>query len=256
MLKIGRVLSCVGLAFAVAVSGTAARAEALQVSAAASLTDGFQEIGGVYSKQHPGDRVEFSFAGSQAIRMQIEQGAPVDVFASADLVQMQPLVNARLVDTAHIFTHNRLVVIASRKSGKVRSLPDLARPGISVVVGGPTVPVGRYTSEVLTKLGQRYGKDFKSQVMANVVSDEVSVRSVLTKVVFGEADAGFVYTTDAAGSGSEVLLIDIPARFNITAAYPIAVVSRTSNRRGAEAFMSLVLGRMGQDILAKHGFQK
>ena len=211
----------------------------------------------VYSKDHPGDRVEFSFAGSQAIRMQIEQGAPVDVFASADLVQMQPLVDARLVGPPQIFAHNRLVVIASRKSGKVRSLSDLTRPGARIVIGGPTVSVGRYTTEVLAKVVQAYGKDFKSQVMANVASYEVSVRAVLTKVVLGEADAGFVYTTDAAGSGRAAILIaDISARFNVVAAYPIAVISQTSNKPGAKAFLSLVLGRQGQEILARHGLQK
>jgi len=225
----------------------------LHVFAAASLTEAFRDLAAVYEKGHPGVVVELSFAGSQVLRTQIEQGAPADVFASADMVHAEALVDAGLLSTVQVFARNKLVVIAPAGPAKVSRLEDLAKPGTKVVLAGATVPVGRYTAQVLEKLARRLGEDFKARVEANVVSQETSVRGVLAKVALGEADAGFVYATDAASS-RRVRTIALPDAVNVVAEYPIAILKRSPVSPQARAFVGLVLGAEGQAILRKHGF--
>jgi molybdate transport system substrate-binding protein len=234
--------------------GTAS-AEVLRVSAAASLTEAFSEAALIYERTHAGDRVELNFAGSQVLRTQIEQGAPADVFASADLVHADALVRSGLLGPTRVFARNRVVVVAPAGEGKLRSLQDLARPGLKLVLAASTVPVGRYTTQVLGKLGAAglYGDDFQARVQANVVSQETNARAVLAKVALGEADAGFVYATDAATS-DKVRMIDVPQRYNVVAEYPIGVLTKSPLPAQAKAFVELVLGAEGQAILRKRGF--
>jgi molybdate transport system substrate-binding protein len=227
----------------------------LHVSAAASLTESFTEIATGFEVAHPGSKVEFSFAGSQILRTQIEQGAEVDVFASADQVQMDPLVKAKLVGKPRVFAHNKLAAVASTKTGTVRSLGDLSKPGVTLVVAGSTVPVGRYTTQLVGKMGASglYGDDFASRFNANVMSHETNVRAVLMKVSLGEADAGIVYATDIRQS-DKVTVLEIPERMNVIATYPIAVTHRSKSKEMAEAFVLHVLSPEGQAILRKWGF--
>lgn len=234
------------------------RADTLHVFAAASLTESFKEVGAAFEKAHPGDTVELNFAGSQILRTQIEQGAPADVFASADLPQLEPLRRAGVIGPYRIFAHNRLVVVVPASHPKVHRLQDLARPGIRVIVAGPTVPVGRYTAQVETKMNASglYGDDFSARVAVNTVSQETNVRAVLAKVALGEADAGFVYLTDAATARGRVRTLPIPARLNVVAIYPIAVVTRSPAREKAGEFMAAVLSPAGQAVLQHHGFEK
>jgi molybdate transport system substrate-binding protein len=228
----------------------------VRVFAAASLTEAFQEIAAAYEKAHPGVHVELNFAGSQVLRTQIEQGAPADIFASADVVQAEALVQAGLLAPRRIFARNGLVVVVPSAGNKIARLADLARPGMKIVVAGPSVPVGRYTAEVLAKLGTDggFGDDFAARVQANLVSHETNVRAVLSKVVLGEADAGFAYATDAATAAGKVRAIEIPECCDVTAEYPIATVLRGAAAREAQAFVALVMGAEGQAILRKHGF--
>jgi len=230
-------------------------AETLRVSAAASLTDAFREVAAIYEQRHPGDRVELNFAGSQILRTQIEQGAPADVFASADLLHVDALRSAGLLGSYGIFARNRIVLVVPSGDAKVGRLEDLGKPGIKIVVAGAAVPVGHYTSDVLAKLDAagRYGDDFRARAQANVISQETNVRAVLSKVALGEADAGFVYATDAITS-SKVRTIDIPDRDNVVAAYPIGILTSAVAPEKAKAFIDLVLGDEGQSILRKYGF--
>jgi molybdate transport system substrate-binding protein len=232
-----------------------AAAETLRVSAAASLTEAFTEIARAFERTHAGVTVELNFAGSQVLRTQIEQGAPVDVFASADRASLEPLEHAGLVGPGRVFARNRLVVVVPRDGARVARLADLARPGMKVVVASPTVPVGRYTTQLLSRLGAAglFGDDFQARVEANVASRETSARAVLAKVALGEADAGVVYATDAAAS-AKARVIDVPARYDVVAEYPIAVVTRGDAGETALAFVELVLGASGQAILRRHGF--
>lgn len=243
--------------FVVFLSAAAVEAETVRVFAAASLTEAFQEIAVVFRQQHPEDDVEFNFAGSQVLRIQIEQGADADVFASADRVHMDGLRDKNLVGTDAVFAKNRLVVVTPRVDPIVRRLVDIARPGVRVVIADANVPVGRYTAQVLGKMNRSYlyGNDFQTRVMANVVSQETSVRAVLAKVALDEVDAGFVYATDAQTAAAKTTVLDIPDRVNVIAEYPIAVVAGTDVEERAAQFVAFVLGEEGQAILAKRGFQ-
>jgi molybdate transport system substrate-binding protein len=236
----------------------AATAENVRVFAAASLTEAFGEMAAAYEKVHPGDTLELNFAGSQVLRTQIEQGAPADVFASADLVHAEALRNGGLLRSFELFAHNALVVVVPANEARVKELADLARPGTKLVVAGPAVPAGRYTSEMLTRLGAAglYGDDFQARVQGNVVSQESNVRVVLAKVALGEADAGFVYRTDAATEKERTRTIEIPERYNVVAEYALGVLRGSHAPKEAQAFVDLVLGAEGQAILRAHGFAR
>jgi molybdate transport system substrate-binding protein len=148
------------------------------------------------------------------------------------------------------------VVAVPAQQARVGRLQDLSRPGVKVVVAGATVPVGRYTTQVLARLAASglYGDDFQARVQANVVSQETNVRVVLSKVALGEADAGFVYATDAAALRDEVRPLDVPSRYNVIAEYPIGVLVASRLPVKAKAFIDLVLGEAGRAVLRERGF--
>jgi molybdate transport system substrate-binding protein len=246
-------------AWALAIALTcAADGQELHVFAAASLTEAFTEIGKTFEASHPGVHVELNFAGSQILRTQIEQGALADVFASADRAQAEALVEKDLLGKTSIFTRNVLVVVTPMDSARVRQLSDLARPNTKIVIAGPTVPVGRYTTQALRTMAGSglYGDDYQTRVQTNVVSQESNVRAVLAKVALGEADAGFVYRTDAMTAATKVRLLAIPERLNVVAEYPIGILSRSPSQKLAGEFVHLVTGTEGQAVLGKFGFMR
>jgi molybdate transport system substrate-binding protein len=236
----------------------------LTVFAAASLTEAFTEIGRHFQEAHPGTSVTFNFAGSQELAQQLSQGAPAHVFASANQRQMEQAITAGRVDEqkVRIFAHNRLLIILPPGNpGQIDSLQDLARPGVQLLLADEAVPAGQYSREVLrqaTTSGE-YGATYEQSVLDNVVSFEQNVRGVLTKISLGEADAGIVYASDLTAhnstAGAEALLaVQIPERYNVTAAYPIAPVVDSANRSLAQSFIEFVTSPAGQSILADHGF--
>jgi len=229
----------------------------LIVFAAASLTDAFKQIGAAFEAANPGTSATFNFAGSQTLRTQIEEGAPADVFASANSDQMDVLVTDGMIaaEAPRMFLTNQLVVIVPpHNPAKVRSLPDLARAGLKLDLAAPDVPVGSYARQALEKMNTRIGGDFEARVLANVVSEEDNVKQVVTKVQLGEADAGIVYTSDAMAA-PDVGEIPIAADVNVIAQYPIAPLRHSPQPALAKAFVSYVLSAEGQAILAKWGFQ-
>ena len=228
----------------------------LTVFAAASLTDAFTEIGAAFEAANPGVAVSFNFAGSQALRTQIEEGAPVDVFASANAKEMDTLVTDGLVaqDTPQIFLTNKLVVILPKDNpATLEKLEDLTNSGIKLVLAAEEVPVGKYTRQALDNMNGSFGNGFKDKVLANVVSNEDNVKQVVAKVQLGEADAGIVYLSDAVAA-PELQKIEIPDENNVIAQYPIAALTQTSVPDLARAFIEFVLSPDGQAILAKWGF--
>jgi len=209
------------------------------VYAAASLTDAFPRIA-------PSAR--FSFAGSNTLAAQIRQGAPADVFASANMALPQQLNSSKLCSKPRVFTRNALVLIVpSSNPAKIHSVYDLKRSGIKLVIAAAGVPVGSYTLQVLRTTNL-------SSVLSNVVSRETDVREVLAKVALGEADAGFVYSTDAKTVPKKVHALRLPARGQPDVQYGICVVSASKNKAAANAFIEKVLGKAGQRILLKYGF--
>jgi molybdate transport system substrate-binding protein len=230
----------------------------LTVFAAASLTASFTEIGKSFEAANPGTKVTFNFAGSQALRTQIEQGAKTDVFASADNNNMDPLKNQGLVvGNVPIFTRNRLIVIMPKDNpAGLKTLKDLSKTGLKLDIADAAVPVGNYTLQALDKLSAdpTYGADFKTLVLARVVSKENDVKQVVSKVALGEADAGVVYTTDAQAAIDKLITIELPDQFNVIAVYPIGVVKGSANPALAQKFIDYVLSAAGQAVMKKYGF--
>jgi molybdate transport system substrate-binding protein len=223
-------------------SGATAPSE-LKVFAAASLTDAFTELGRQYAAANGGDKVTFNFAGSQALATQIRQGAPADVFASADLANMDKVKD--LVASPQNFASNRLAIVVEQGNPRgVKGLDDLADPGLKVVLAAEEVPAGKYARQALATAG----------VAVTPVSKEDNVKGVVTKVSLGEADAGIVYVTDITAGGGKVEGVDIPDDQNVTATYPVAGVKAAKDQQGAQAFVDLVLSAEGQQVLRKHGF--
>jgi molybdate transport system substrate-binding protein len=234
----------------------ASEPKVLTVFAAASLTDAFTEIGKNFETAHPGMTVTFNFAGSQALRTQIEEGAPVDVFASANKTEMDTLINGSFVvqDAPQIFLNNKLVVILpANNPAALEKLEDLAKPGVKLVLAAEEVPVGKYARQALEAMNGQFGSDFKDKVLANVVSNEDNVKQVVAKVQLGEADGGIVYTSDAIAA-PDLKTIEIPAELNVIAKYPIASLSKSPNMDLANAFIDYLLSTDGQAILQKWGF--
>jgi molybdate transport system substrate-binding protein len=228
----------------------------LKVFAAASLTDAFNEIGTNFEAANSGVTVTFNFAGSQALRIQIEEGAPADIFASANQTEMNALVTSAHVaeGTPQVFLTNELIVIMPADNpAALENLEDLANSGVKLVLAAEEVPVGRYARQALEAMNGQFGTDFSSTVLANIVSNEANVNQVLTKVQLGEADAGIVYTSDAVAA-PELQTIEIPAELNVIAQYPIAPLAESPNSDLAEAFVAYVLSSEGQSILEKWGF--
>jgi molybdate transport system substrate-binding protein len=230
-----------GLLAAALVAGAASagRQANLTVFAAASLTDAFPKI----------DRsVKYSFGGSNALAAQIRLGAPADVFASANMALPTDLYRNKLCSKPVVFTRNRLVLIVPRSNpGRIRSVYDLRKAGVKLVIAAPGVPVGSYTLQVLKRMNL-------TSVLSHVVSRENDVREVLAKVALNEADGGFVYSTDARTVPRKVLALKIPAWAQPKVQYGICVVAASSHKPAARAFVKRVLGKTGQKILVRYGF--
>ncbi|MGE0159519.1 MAG: molybdate ABC transporter substrate-binding protein [Gemmatimonadales bacterium] len=225
----------------------------LNVYAASSLTDAFGELETVFERAHPGVDVAITFAGSQVLRLQIEQGAPADVFASANVEHMDALLDADLVEESRVFAHNDLVVIVPPDNpAGITELGDLGHAQ-RLVLGTANVPVGQYAREILRRAAPTYEEGFEAIVMSRVVSEESNVRLARAKVELGEADASIVYRTDA-GSSDRVRIVEIPRALNVIADYPIAVVRGTRAREAADAFVALVGSPEGRAVLERHGF--
>ena len=231
---------------------------ALTVFAAASLTGAFGDIGKAFEAANPGVTMKFNFAGSQTLQTQIQQGAPADVIATASGTNMDGLVTAGFVDKAasQVFLTNILLVILPPSNpANVKSLGDLTRPGLKVVLADSTVPAGKYARQILNNMSKdpTYGTDFSKKVLANVVSNETDVKQVVAKVELGEADAGIVYVSDSVAAPN-LKTIEIPANLNVIAKYPIAPLNKSANTDLAAKFVAYVLSAEGQAILHKWGF--
>ena len=244
---------------AAAASQEAAPADTLTVFAASSLAEPFRAVADAYEADHPGAKVAFNFAGSQALRTQLEHGARADVFASAHWDHMAAVSQANLLgNTPEYFATNRLAVVAPTGSTAVQSLDDLARPGVSIAIASAEVPAGAYARATLNLMGESvdFPDDFADSVLANVVTHETNVRAVSQKVALGEVDAGIVYETDARAPQyrDSFRAIEIPLHFNPAAEYPIASLGEAASPKVALDFIAFVQSDDGQAILREYGF--
>ncbi|MCW5874049.1 MAG: molybdate ABC transporter substrate-binding protein [Anaerolineales bacterium] len=226
----------------------------LVVMAASSLTDAFNELADAFEAAHPGVDVLPNYASSSSLATQIVEGAPADVFASANFAQMNVAADAsRIEGEPTAFLTNRLAIIvpADNPAG-LQTYADLANAGIALILAAPDVPIREYSDQAISLMGD---EAWQAAVYANLVSEELNVRQVATKVSLGEADAGIVYTSDVTPDiASSVLQIAIPDEMNVIASYPIAVVKDAPAGDVAQAFVDFVLSAEGQAILAKWGF--
>ncbi|MGX9297164.1 molybdate ABC transporter substrate-binding protein [Tsukamurella paurometabola] len=228
-----------------ATSSTAAGSGAVVVYAAASLQATFEKLGAQFGQRHPGTAVKFSFGGSSGLLTQLTQGAPADVFATADTPTMDKAGAAGLVDDPRPFATNVLTIATAPGNPKgIGSLADLTRPGVSVVVCAQPVPCGTATAKVTTAAGVRLAP----------VSEEDAVSSVLAKVRHGQADAGLVYRTDVKGAKGAVDAVDFPQADGAVNVYPIAPLTAARNADGAQRFVEFVRGPEGRAALAEAGF--
>ena len=218
----------------------------ITVFAAASLTDAFTAVGQAFTEANPDAGATFSFDSSSALVHQIIEGAPADVFASADTANMDKLTAAGLNGAEPvIFATNLLTIIVEPGNPTgISGVADLASRDLKVVLCADEVPCGRYAEEILDNAG----------VTVTPVSFEQNVRGVVTKVTAGEADAGIVYITDFTAAGDSAEAVDIPLDINVVAEYPIATAAESASPEVAQAFIDFLLGSEGQAIMAEHGF--
>lgn len=218
----------------------------LLVSAAASLTDAFVEIRSSFEAAHPELEVVLNFAGSSTLREQVLEGAPVDVFASANSANMDQLAAAgQLSGEPTVFARNRLqIAVPAGNPAGVGGLQDFANPRLLIGLCAEPVPCGEFARRALAKFG----------ITPQVDSDEPDVRALLTKLEAGELDAGIVYATDVLSNGGKLDGLDIPSEFNVVVEYPIAVLTHAPNPSAAADFVAFVLSEPGQEILASFGF--
>jgi molybdate transport system substrate-binding protein len=225
----------------------------LEVYAASSLTEAFTELEELFESENPEVDVLLTFAGSQILRVQIEQGAEADVFASANPEHLDSLVTSGRIREGRLFARNDLVVIVplSNPAG-IETFDDLPEAR-TLVLGTANVPVGAYAREAIRRGGERLGGRFEADVLSRLASEEANVRLVRAKIELDEADAAIVYRTDAVPS-DRVQVVEIPKSDNVLADYPIGVLTDGPNPEAAERWLELVLSERGQEVLAAHGF--
>lgn len=230
----------------------------LTVLAASSLTDAFGELGRIFEEQNRGVRVKSSFGASSDLLVQIQQGAVADVFASASEEEVDTAVEDGFVDgTPEIFARNREVIMVPKDNpANIRSLRDVAKPGVKLVLAHGDVPAADYAVEILGKANARYGDGFKKDVLSNVVSREVDVRASVNRVVVGDADATFGYASDYTPDiKNRARVVPIPPDLNIIASYPVAALENASDPELAREWVDLVTSEEGQRVLEKWNFE-
>lgn len=225
---------------------TAKLTGSLNVFAAASLTESLTDYKTTLESASPGLSITNNLAGSAVLVTQIENGAPADVFASADMENMQKLVDKGLVATPQVFAKNTLeIAVAPGNPKHITGLADLERPGVTLVLEDPSVPAGNYAREAFRKAGLP---------APDPASNELDVKSTLAKLESGDADAVVVYVTDVTAAGDKVVGVTIPANHNVIATYPIAVVKATKNAAAAQAYIDGLVNGSGRQVLQARGF--
>lgn len=228
----------------------------LTVLAASSLTDAFGELESSFEEQNQGVDVSTSFAGSSELLAQIQQGAPADVFASADEAKMGIAVEEGLVTEPEIFARNRpVVIVPANNPAGIEEFQDLAEAHARIVLAEEGVPIAGYAEDVLANADAEYGGGFAQKVFGKIVSREANVRAAANRVALGEADATFVYQSDVTEDiRDRVRVIEIPENLNVLATYPIAVIEGSQNPELARRWIDLVLSDEGEGVLEEYGF--
>ena len=244
------VIGCLGLASLSACGspgGDSQKDVTIRVFAASSLTGSFTTLGRQFEKAHPGTKVELNFGPSSGLAEQIGSGAPADVFASASPSNMETVVQAKEARQPRDFATNSMeIAVPASNPGHIRTLGDLAHPGVKVALCQAQVPCGKAAAEVFAN----------AKLAVKPATEEVDVKSVLTKVTLGEVDAGMVYVTDVLAAGEKVRGVVIPPDKNAETRYPIATLSASRHAKTAGEFVDLVLSAAGAKVLQDAGFAR
>ncbi len=232
--------------------------QSLTVFAATSLTDVFESLRAAFIEANSDVDILLNFSSSSTLAAQLIQGAPADIFASANELQLDLVIDSDLIaaDTVDIFAHNQLLLIAPADNpAAIESVRDLTKDSVLLVLAAVGTPIRAYTDAMLASHSDDYGEDFVDQVMRNLVSEESNVRQVVTRIALGEADAGIVYQSDAIGDVAEQLRsFEIKPAHNQLASYPIAPLAASANSALAQRFITFVLSPEAQPIFAEYGF--
>jgi molybdate transport system substrate-binding protein len=247
------------LAFSAAgVSSPCAAAERVVVSAAASLRDLFTDIGSSYERDHPDVKLVLNFNNSSQLANQIEFGAPVAIFATADPRDIEHLATKGLIAMHATFARNSLVIaVANTATHQIDAIGDLGDKGVRLIMAGKQVPISTYTRQFLEKADGKgsFGEGFSERVRANVVSEEPDVRTLANKIALGEGDAGIIYVTDVTNDmKSKVRTIAIPGDLNVTSEYGVGLLASAADNPASQAFYKYLLSAEAGSYLRKHGF--
>lgn len=234
------------------------RKATLTVLAASSLTDAFGELADTFERENPGVEVKASYESSSTLLAQMQQGAPADVFASADEAKMKAAVEERLVEgQPETFAKNREVILIPKDNpANIEEFRDVAKPGVKLVMAEDEVPVAEYAKEILASADDEYGGGFEKAVMSNIVSREADARASVNRVALGDADATFGYTSDYTPNvRDKVETVTIPADLNTIATYPIAQLKEANDPELARKWLDLATSEKGQKVLERWGFE-
>lgn len=231
--------------------------DTLIIFSATSLTDAQEEMADAFAAAHPGVTFKMNFASSSTLATQIIEGAKADIFASANILQMERVAEAGLLhDEAKPFASNRVVLIVpSSNPRNIQGLADLTTPGLQLVLALPGTPIRAYTDHLLSAAAEDQEEEFLNSVLANVRSEEATVRLVLSKVVLGEAEAALVYLSDITPEvRDEIAIISTPVQYQSEIVYPVGILSEAAQKELAGSYIDFMLSSEGQSILAKWGF--
>ena len=238
--------------------GRAEEASMLTVLAASSLTNAFGELETMFEEQNPGVDVSVSFASSSDLLAQIQQGAPADVFASADEVKMETALEEGLVAEPRVFARNRpVVILPAENPAGIQEFRDLGEVDAQLVLAEDKVPIAEYAKDVLENANSEYGGGFEKRVLGKIVSREANVRASANRVALGEADATFVYASDVTEDVRErVRVVEVPENLNVLATYPIASIEGSPNSELARTWVDSVLSDESQSVLERYNLQR
>jgi molybdate transport system substrate-binding protein len=230
------------------------QAAELTVSAAASLKNSMLQAAKVFEKEYPDVKINFNFASSHHLAQQIQQGAPVDLFASADTQHTQTLVAQNKASLPAVLAKNKLTIIAATSSS-IKKSADLAQPHLKMIMATPNTPITQYTHQLLKNLNSIHGPNYEASVLSNKVSEELDARMITLKIALGAGDAGVVYASDITPDlANKIRVIPIEKPFNIVATYSMVLISKTKKLPQAQQFYNFLLSPAGQNILVKNGF--
>ncbi|WP_058485529.1 molybdate ABC transporter substrate-binding protein [Defluviitalea phaphyphila] len=230
----------------------------IRVMAAASLTEVFTEIKEKYEEKNHDINIELNFAGTQSLVNQIEEGIEADIFVSANISYMDYLTEKKLVKDSIIFAENELIIGINNENDSIKETKDLGKEGIKLAIADSSVPVGKYTLQWLDNIEKsgNFSKEFIENFMNNVVSHELDVKSIVSKIELGEVDAGIVYRTDILyeNSKNQIRSVEIDDQYNVKVQYPIGLINESKKQEESKKFLEFILSDEGKAILQKYGF--